>query len=249
MRNTNSVRLSSEIIDCERLTVANRAAMLELMQRHYDNVQPDRFFADLENKQWVILVREPQRRALCGFSTLAIVELDHDGRRLIALFSGDTVVDRRYWGDPALGQAWGRFILQWIERQPDLVADWFLISQGFRTYRYLSLFFREFYPRFDCLTPPAVADRLARFSTHLFGERFDAARGIILADPESYQLRNDLADVGGRARFDPHVDYFLRMNPGHLNGDELCCLAPLARENFTPAAWRVINRCAPVDVG
>ena len=25
------------------------------------------------------------------------------------------------------------------------------------------------------------------------------------------------------------------------NGDELCCLAPLSRANFTPAAYRVIG--------
>jgi hypothetical protein len=40
---------------------------------------------------------------------------------------------------------------------------------------------------------------------------------------------------------DPHVCFFLARNPGHASGDELCCLAPLTRANFTPAAYRVIG--------
>jgi hypothetical protein len=40
---------------------------------------------------------------------------------------------------------------------------------------------------------------------------------------------------------DRHVRFFVERNPGHERGDELCCLAPLTRDNFTRAAWRVIN--------
>ena len=40
---------------------------------------------------------------------------------------------------------------------------------------------------------------------------------------------------------DPHVRYFAELNPGHARGDELCCIAPLTRENFTLAAQRVIG--------
>ena len=37
------------------------------------------------------------------------------------------------------------------------------------------------------------------------------------------------------------VRFFGGRNPGHARGDELCCLAPLTRTNFTEAAFRVIN--------
>jgi hypothetical protein len=165
-----------------------------------------------------------------------------------ALFSGDTVIDRRYWGDPALGQAWGRFVLESIDARGEAPCDWFLISQGFRTYRYLSLFFREFYPRHDRPTPPEVSERIAAFAGHLFPERFDAERGIIRPDPRDYWLRSDLGAAGDRPAGDPHVAFFLERNPGHVRGEELCCLAPLSRANFSRAAWRVIERPAPVDV-
>jgi len=43
------------------------------------------------------------------------------------------------------------------------------------------------------------------------------------------------------------VRFFVERNPGHACGDELCCLAPLTRANFTPAAHRVIGP-EPVSV-
>jgi hypothetical protein len=254
------VRLSSEVIGVSRLTVTDRAAMLELMQRHYENVLPDRFFYDLDQKTSVIFVREPEHGALCGFSTQAVVEcaavLDIDtpnatgeARRQVAIFSGDTIVDRRYWGDPALGQAWGRFALGFIEDHPDASCCWFLISQGFRTYRYLPLFFREFYPRHDRPTPAWAAERIASLARQMFGPRFDARRMVVPADEESYRVREEYAAAGERVVADPHVAHFEALNPFHRRGDELCCLAPLSRENFTPAAWRVIRRSTAAVVG
>jgi hypothetical protein len=48
---------------------------------------------------------------------------------------------------------------------------------------------------------------------------------------------------------DPFVRFFVERNPGHARGDALCCLAPLTRANFTPAAYRVIGLPAEQPVG
>ena len=44
----------------------------------------------------------------------------------------------------------------------------------------------------------------------------------------------------GRLR-DPNVQFFVAQNPEHANGDELCCIAPLTRDNFTEAAYRILE--------
>jgi hypothetical protein len=85
-------------------------------------------------------------------------------------------------------------------------------------------------------------DALARAR---FGSRYDAVRGIVRAGPEHYRLREELSEVPRRRLADPDVQFFVDANPGHAAGDELCCLAPLTRENFTPAAWRVIGTVSP----
>ena len=59
-----------------------------------------------------------------------------------------------------------------------------------------------------------------------------------LAPDALRKLERQGGSIGERLR-DPHVRFFHGRNPDHARGDELCCLAPLTRANFTPAAYRV----------
>lgn len=238
------MRLSAQLIERTRLTRCDRAAMLELMQGHYANVQPDVFARDLEEKRWVILVREPGGR-LCGFSTQTLIETVVSGEPLRTLFSGDTIIDREHWGDPALSHAWGQFALTLIDRLQDVPLYWFLLSQGFRTYRFLPLFFQEFYPRHDIESPDWVQAITASIAETRYGAAYDSAAGVVRSHPQQYRLRTGIGDLTGSRLRDPHVCFFGERNPQHHRGDELCCLAPLTRENFTRAAYRVIGAPEP----
>jgi hypothetical protein len=235
------MKLHSIVCDVCRLTPGDRGAMFHLMERSFANMRPDRFEADLGAKQWVILVRAPDDNRLVGFSTQVMLQARVDGRRVRALYSGDTVVDRDYWGDPALAQAWGRFALERIEAHPCGPLYWFLTSKGFRTYRYLPLFFHLYFPRPQQPTPPwerAVIDAFGQVVGH---ECYDSTRNIIRAAAGKDYVRREIAHPGQRRRTDPHIRFFVERNPGFIRGDELCCLAPLTPENFTPAAYRVIG--------
>jgi hypothetical protein len=136
---------------------------------------------------------------------------------------------------------WGRFVLGLIDAAPDEPLDWFLISKGYRTYRFLPVFFREFYPRHDTPTPPEVLARLDAFGSIKFPARYDSAAGVVRADGDGCRLRPGVADIPPPRLSDPHVRFFAEQNPRHALGDELCCLAPLSRANFTRAAWRVMD--------
>src|SRR5436309_2239183 len=145
--------LVGELVPTVRVTPAQRDAMFALMERHYENVHRARFDADLDEKDWVILLRDRGTGEIGGFSTQMLLDADVDGRPIKALFSGDTIVDRDRWGDSALSHVWGRLALALIDRAGETELYWFLISKGFRTYRFLPVFFHEFYPRHDRPTP------------------------------------------------------------------------------------------------
>jgi hypothetical protein len=91
----------------------------------------DGFDADLNEKQWVILLRDDASRAICGFSTQMILDFAVDGAPMHALFSGDTIVERSCWGQTLLAQAWGQLALDLIDRYPAGALLWFLISKGY----------------------------------------------------------------------------------------------------------------------
>ena len=55
------------------------------------------------------------------------------------------------------------------------------------------------------------------------------------------RLKPGVADLTAERLRDPHVHFFAERNPGHVLGEELCCLARLARNNITPAARRILG--------
>jgi hypothetical protein len=247
------MRLTAKLVNVAEVTSLERAEMFALMDEHYGNVHRHLFEADLAEKRWVILVCQPASGRLCGFSTQTVLDAQAAGRPIKALFSGDTIIHREYWGDRALSQIWGRLALALIDAHPDEEWYWFLISQGYKTYRFLPVFFHEFYPRHDTLTPGRVRVVLDALARGRYPDEYDAPSGIIRATHLQYRLREGLAEVTAERLRDPHVRFFHARNPGHTRGDELCCLAPLTRANFTPAAYRVIGsphpRLSPLLVG
>jgi hypothetical protein len=223
------------------LTARQRDEMFALMDRHYENVRPTTFAADLAEKQWVILLQDPETAALCGFSTQVLLEVEVQSRPILALFSGDTIVARDRWGDNALSRVWGRLALSLIDTFPTAELYWFLISKGYKTYRFLPLFFREFYPRYDFATSARANEVLDALGRHKFAMAYDCATGVCRAGPGKDRLRAGVAELTAERLRDPHIRFFAERNPGHARGDELCCLAPLTRANLTPAAYRVIG--------
>jgi hypothetical protein len=215
--------------------------MYELMDRHYVNVQLDTFAADLAEKQWVILLTDPATDELCGFSTQRLLTVEAGGEQVTALFSGDTIISREKWGEAALPHVWGRLALSLIDEHSAEPLYWFLISKGYKTYRFLPLFFREFYPRHDRATPRKAKVVIDALAGSRWPDLYDSHTGVIRATAAKDRLRPGIADVTDARLRDAHVRFFLEQNPGFAQGDELCCLAPLTRDNFTAAAWRVIG--------
>jgi hypothetical protein len=236
--------LSGRITTVTELSADERTQMFRLMCRHYENVSQAGFDADLMEKRWIIQLYSPGGQ-LCGFSTQTLLDIVLEDRRIIALFSGDTVVDRKHWGDPALACIGGRLAMSLIDDFPSQELYWFLISAGYKTYRFLPVFFHEFYPRCDATTPDKIQSVIAALARVKYPTLYDDANGVIRADARQYRLREGVADVSAGRQRDPHVEFFISRNPGHVRGDELCCIAPLRRENFTPAAYRVLGATQP----
>ena len=235
------MKLTGQLVAAADVTPAQRDAMFALMDRHYVNVQRALFERDLEEKRWVILVSEPRTGQLCGFSTQMLLDVEVAGRPVTALYSGDTIIGREHWGDQALTHIWGRLALSLMDAYAERDLYWFLISKGYKTYRFLPVFFHDFYPRPDTATPRWARQAIDALAGSRFPDDYDPAAGIIRTSRWQYRLREGVAEVTSERLRDPYVRFFEERNPGHRDGDELCCLAPLTRANFTRAAYRVIG--------
>jgi len=238
--------IQARIVPVAELADADREAMCVLHRHHYANVSPTLFAEDLAAKQWVIQLGAPSGRLL-GFSTLRVDPFHYGGRDLHVVFSGDTVVCSEARSSSALAASFGVFFTHLLELgYADL--HWLLICKGHRTYRFLPVFFREFFPR--CFSPdPALGALRDAIADAHFGPVFDPRRGVLDLHGSRDRLLPANACVPPGHRRNPHVRFFLDANPGFVRGDELVCLAPLAPWNLRPAGRRVIARARTVWSG
>lgn len=236
---------TGQLVRVADIAPIQRDEMFSLMNSYYEGVERATFDSDLDEKDWVIQILDAETSRLQGFSTQMLLEAEVSGRTVHALFSGDTIVDRDARGERTLFQVSGWFVRSLMTTYPDAELYWFLISKGYKTYRFLPLFFREFYPRHDAPTPTryaAVIDALGGFK---FPAAYERGAAIVRAGPLACRLRPGIADITPDRLRDPHIRFFAEQNPRHALGDELCCIAPLTPANLTAAAHRAMGARPP----
>jgi hypothetical protein len=234
---------TARLVARTELAPADLDVMHALLASHFEGVSAAQFRADLAEKNWVVLIERGGR--LVGFTTILAYETRVDGEPVSVIYSGDTIVAPEAWNAATLPRAWIESVAALRRHYPRGRYVWLLITSGFRTYRFLPVFWRDFYPRFDAAAPDDWQRLTRQLATERFGDRYDPEAGVVrLANPQ--RLRGDLAAVpAGRAAADPHVDFFLRANPGHAVGDELVCVTELSPANLTAAGRRMTAGLLP----
>jgi hypothetical protein len=218
--------------------------MYDLLETYFAGTCRAQFEADLAEKEAVVLLRDENNGGIQGFSTLMRIETVIDEQAVVAFFSGDTIVAQRYWGETILSRLWGHTVFaeadSILAKRPSARVYWFLICSGYKTFRFLPVFFREFYPNPKTPTPRAVRCIIDTLGQNKFGSQYQAGSGIIRLHSAT-PLRRGVADVTAQRLKDPLVTYFAQMNPGHGDGDELACLTEISRSNLTRAGMRMIG--------
>jgi hypothetical protein len=210
--------------------------MFRLFSVHFTGVTERSFRNDLGEKEWAIVLRG-EAQEIFGFTTLLRYPFSWRGETYGILYSGDTIIHREYWGSFELFRSWIRLTLALAGDGQAERNYWFLICSGYRTYRLLPTFFREFVPRPEA-SHRELAALLPAVAKTQFGPRYDEARGLVTPRYLT-PLRRGIGEITARERGDPAIDFFVRKNPEHEVGVELACLAELSPQNLTRAGLRM----------
>ena len=229
-------RLEGSVVSREELTAADRDQMYGVLERYFSGTARARFESDLEEKEGAILLRDSDKGRIQGFSTFLRMRATIDGRDLVAFFSGDTIVDRDYWNETLLSRMWGRMVFAEADRL-EVPVYWFLISSGYKTWRFLPIFFRRFFPLHDDGNLSRIASTLGSLK---FGDEYLPEQGVVRFRHPT-PLRAGVADLTEQRLRDPHIAYFAKKNPGWARGDELVCLTEVSRANLTRAGERMVR--------
>jgi hypothetical protein len=225
------MKLQGRLRTIESLDSREISAMFAIMQKYYQKITEAEFLSDLNNKDWVIVLVSDTR--ICGFSTQKLIELTIENEKIMVVFSGDTIIEKDSWGTTALPIAFGRMMLDIKKKYKQNDLYWFLTSKGFRTYRFLPVFFKEFYPTFNVKVPPLAKRILMELGQMAYADRFDHDRFIIRAMEDSQRLRPGVGDLPESRCKDRHIAFFAETNPDYWRGDELACIAKFEEANLT----------------
>ena len=237
-----------ELLPVDALSESDITNMFELFAAHFDNVDRQAFRRDLSAKDWIVRIGDghPDSEGVLGFTSLRHVSLKSHGKALQLLYSGDTIVAPKARNATLFVRTWISSV-QWLTRYyrtPDLY--WLLLVSGFRTYRLLPVFWREFLPSFRGRGSAVDRDRMRAAATTLFEDRYDADAGIVrFASPQI--CRADRDGIAASRLRNPDVAWFAEHNPGYAAGDELVCWTRLAPDNLTAAGRRVLQSSQPLQ--
>ena len=246
---TASGKLKAKTLSVPHLREGKVEEMWVVFHQYYDDIERERFESDLSAKSHVILLYDTGSRELQGFSTLQLISNTLEGRRFLAIYSGDTVINEAYWGQTALQRAFTLYTLKHMALNPAIPVYWFLISKGYKTYLLLTRNYVEHWPRWEEPTPPFQKAILDKLSSDKFADSWKPELGVLQFDTPQGKLKEEVAEIDqDLLRHYRDILFFTEANPGHRDGDELCCLGrvnPAFIFNFTNRTVRKLLGIRP----
>ncbi len=233
MANERSGKLEARTVTIDKLSASTRHEMWHLFQRYYADIKHDQFELDLAAKTAVILLLDSRDKSVQGFSTLEVYKRDINGKSVHAVYSGDTIISEGYWGQSALQIAFAKFLGKEFIKNKCQPIHWFLISKGYKTYLLFSRNLLEYYPRFDKPTPIWEKALINSLASDKFGSDWKPEKGVLQFQNAAGRLLEGVAPID-QTLIIRHEDirFFAEQNPGHVDGDELCCIGTISIQTF-----------------
>lgn len=230
----------------KRIDVHVIRQMYHVFSQYYENTSWEVFLHDLSKKTGAFIMRNPAGRVV-GFSTLMTCDVEVGGRAVHGVFSGDTIIEREYWGSRALQLEFFKFLIAEKARHPLQPIYWFLISKGFKTYLLLANNFFTFYPRHDG-HEPYLADIVDAYCETFFPAYYNRDRRLLDFGHDYAPLKSDVAEITERMRHEsPAIRLFEELNPEWRRGTELPCIGEIGWKDLLKFTLRYATK--PVSKG
>jgi hypothetical protein len=238
MSNTSD-RYTTVVKQVQDVSESERQKITTLYLKYYEGSNANLVEQDLAKKSEIILLLYDKQ--IVGFTTLEFYSHQWNHQLIRVVFSGDTIIDKQHWGRQTLTFACISRMGWYKQQQPDVPVYWFLIVKGHRTYKYLPVFVKSFYPHWE-YESQSLKSIVESLVIEKFGEVYNPSTGVLEFHESQGHLKQAYAYPDEREIDKPSVKYFLQRNPGYIKGHELVCLCELAAENMKPLTRRVFEK-------
>lgn len=219
-----SLEPKSKVIKISSLSVVELKEMHEVFGKYYRNADLETFFLDINKKQYVLLMTDRDDGRIIGFSTIALMDLDYGGKKVIGFFSGDTILEKEYWGSRRWQLTWALFFFRIKLANPLTPIFWLLISKGYKTYLLLANNFTNYYPKVDG-NDPRLEKVVDFYCDELYSEYYIKEDKILDFGGQYQSLQEGVAEICDDLKEgSPKIEYFEKRNPNWRQGTELPCV-------------------------
>jgi hypothetical protein len=221
-------KLVANFIKIKNVSVLQLLEMHKIFIQYYHNADLNNFVNDMGAKTGVIVLEDKIEKRIVGFSTWTELELVASGKKSIGIFSGDTVIEKKYWGNKALQTCFVTQLLKTKLKKPKTPIFWLLISKGYKTYLLLTNNFPKHYPSHDKnnIRLEAVVDE---YCQKLYPSAYNETHRLLDFGGEYQHLKDDVAAITkDMTEGHPDIRHFEMLNPSWRQGTELPCVGEVS---------------------
>jgi hypothetical protein len=231
------VDLSCEIVLSGSLDKEMKSRMFQLFRLYYCDVDFERFCQDMLEKTHVLLLWDHigSEPFLFGFSTILRKTMNNGA---VAIYSGDTVVDKAYWGNKLLQVGFARFLWTTKFLNPTRPVYWMLLSKGFKTYMLIRRNFFHSYPNFERAAPKKIQEAKDQFYSEKFGSNYKDSLSLIDFGQSLGRVKDGSVNLPAETLKNTDIAYFFKANPRFADGIELACIAEVRLRDVFRICWK-----------
>jgi hypothetical protein len=239
---TKKQKISAKYVKLDRISIQQVKEMHNLFIKYYHNADFATFIDDLSQKDGLVLISEDKSKKIVGFSTLMMMRFQLDGREVKGLFSGDTIIDRKYWGTNKAMICFVKILLKEKLKDPTTPLFWLLISKGYKTYLLLANNFPKHYPHYQNKFS-GLSSVVEQYCQHLYPSYYDAEQQILNFGGDYQKLRGEVAEITDDMKLSvPKINFFEEKNPQWREGTELPCIGEVNVSMLTFFAQKVLRK-------
>lgn len=207
----------------KHIAVQDVREMFKVFCRYYENTSLEQFISDLNRKSGAFIIRRKIDDAIVGFSTMGIYHMEVDGKKIRGIFSGDTILEKEYWGNRAMNAAFVKRLVWEAIKDPFTPQYWFLISKGYKTFLLLTRNFPDYYPHPEHENPH-MKHIVEAYCDKLFPGKLDRDTMVLDFGEGSNCLKSDVTPISAAQRTETDIAFFEQRNPQWERGTELPCV-------------------------
>lgn len=225
----NRTKIYARFVKIEKISAEDRRQMYSVFEKYYSGTDFGTFEDDMQKKTGVILIRRKQDKAIVGFTTVTeYYFIMPNGKPACGVFSGDTIIQREYWGSRALQTRFFMYVLMKKLTSGTIPLYWLLISKGFKTYLLLANNFTDYHPH-----PKGKNSELSSvvksYCENLFPGVYSEETGLLDFGSDYQMLKGGVAEITDEMRAaKPKIAFFEDQNPTWQKGTELPCVGVLS---------------------